>query len=363
MMRHSTIPVLLIAACAAAGPLHPDEAEFIGEPVRLTDPSQFLKAGESYIDPSGRRVIFQAIEPPAEGEEPGEHFAMYLGDLAFDEAGTVTGMTNIRRLSADGAANTCGWFHPKDDDRVLFATTTGPPVAEETPGYQRGSGRYRWAFPRMMDIVECSLDDGECTPLVANNEAYLAEGSWSPDGRFILYCSLESGDGDIYVKDTATGESVLLVGEPGYDGGPFFSPDGRRITYRSDRDMNDLLQIFVADLAFGEDGAITGLRQEHQLTDNEHVNWCPFWHPDGRHLIYATSQVGHHNYELFMMDIEKRGEKAPQRITHAAGFDGLPAFNADGTWLIWTSKRETGTSQLWITRFLMDVDAPAATGK
>ena len=31
----------------------------------------------------------------------------------------------------------------------------------------------------------------------------------------------------------------------GYDGGPFFSPDEKMICYRSDRQLNDLLQIYV----------------------------------------------------------------------------------------------------------------------
>ena len=31
----------------------------------------------------------------------------------------------------------------------------------------------------------------------------------------------------------------------GYDGGPFFSPDGKKILYRSDRKENDLLQVFI----------------------------------------------------------------------------------------------------------------------
>ena len=41
---------------------HPDEVNNIGTPVLLTDPTVFLKAGESYFDPAGKRVIFQAIE-------------------------------------------------------------------------------------------------------------------------------------------------------------------------------------------------------------------------------------------------------------------------------------------------------------
>ncbi len=82
---------------------------------------------------------------------------------------------------------------------------------------------------------------------------------------------------------------VRLTTAKGYDGGPFFSPDGSCLVYRSDRKGNDLLQVFVADLAFDAAGNIAGLRNERQLTDDANVNWGPYFHPDGRHVVYATS--------------------------------------------------------------------------
>ena len=45
-----------------------NEAKFFGPPVMLTSPSMFVKAGESYFDPQTKRIIFQAIEHPKNGE-------------------------------------------------------------------------------------------------------------------------------------------------------------------------------------------------------------------------------------------------------------------------------------------------------
>ena len=144
-----------------------------------------------------------------------------------------------------------------------------------------------------MDIVSLEMKDADGTadaykPLVSDPTAYLAEGSISPDGRHLLYTSLATGDGDLWVFDLQTGQ-LDRSWSPGYDGGPFFSPDGRRITYRSDRNLNDLLQIFVADLEFDDTGAITGVSEEHRVTRNEHVNWCPFWTRDGKAVVYNQS--------------------------------------------------------------------------
>ena len=359
------ISLFLSIAISTATPLHPEEANAIGEPVLLTEPSQFLKAGESYFDPASKRIIFQAIEHPPVGKDPDSHYGMYLSDLSYDEGGEIIGLKNIKRISNEGSANTCGWFHPSNDSLVLFATTMTPPLDTDTPGYQRDSKKYRWAFPPKMDIAVLNLQSMEFVPLVTDHEHYIAEGSWSPDGRHVMYCSLATGAGDIYIKDVSTGTSRLIVGADGYDGGPFFSPDGKRIVYRSDREGNDLLQLFVADLAFDNTGSIVGIEKEYQLTDNEHVNWGPFWHPNNRFVIYATSEIGHHNYELFVCDADSgqadgtgRYGSHKRRITHATGFDGLPVFDNAGKWLMWTSKRETGTSQLWVAPFLFNLDRP-----
>ncbi|MHC4102378.1 MAG: hypothetical protein ACYSW1_16040 [Planctomycetota bacterium] len=361
-------------AAAAGDPVDWREAEkgILENHVQLTFSERFVKAGEAYFSPNGARIIFQAIEVSDEGEPADEFYAMYVADLVRNAAGRVTGIDNIKRISPPGSANTCGWFHPHDPALVLFATTMVPPTESSPPGFNRSSGRYRWMFPPEMRIVMVEMDqaDGTAAPLdvvVERGGAYAAEGALSPDGRSLVFCSLESGGGDLFVKNLLTGKVAPVVRADGYDGGPFFSPDGRRICYRSDRYGDHQLQLFVGELAFKEGDEVTGLEREYQLTDNEHVNWCPFWHPDGRHLVYATSEVGHHNYEIFLIDADpgdlpgstgsvKYGTRK-RRVTHAEGSDVLPVFNSDATLMMWTSRRsDDGSVQLWLADFVMELD-------
>ena len=164
--------------------------------------------------------------------------------------------------------------------------------------------------------------------------------------------------------DLASERRIAVTGSRGYDGGPFCSPDGRRICYRSDRRGDDLLQVFVSELAFDAEGEVQGVEREFQLTDNVHVNWAPFWHPNGRHLVYTTSELGHENYEVFVVDADAGTDGGPakygtrrRRVTHAAKFDGLPVFDADGSRMMWTSQRGVdGSSQVWIADFVMPLD-------
>ncbi|QOJ01726.1 MAG: PD40 domain-containing protein [Phycisphaeraceae bacterium] len=388
------------------------EAPLLTNHRQLTSRDDFVRAGESYFSPDAKAIVFQAVPAPRGTAEPDPFFAMFVA--TFDGQGLGPSL----RVSPPGSANTCGWFHPSDPSTVLFASTITPPADPEPSGYQRGTSRYRWAFPREMELVTRRIPEGwrEASspaggiPAVGDlfkppvpifeRPNYDAECSYDPTGRFVLYAHIKDTppdhdhatlgppkpDADIAVFDTKTGKDYPLVVAPGYDGGPFFSPCGQWITYRSDRRGNDELQIFLAKLAFttADDGARvpTGIELEFQITDNPHVNWCPFFHPAGDTIVYASSQAGHHNYEVFAIKIDLPALAAratpgaastviadlPQRrITHADGADVLPAFSPDGRLMIWCAQRGPKadadlrpSSQVWVADWNHDALWPDA---
>jgi TolB protein len=355
------------------------EAPLLSRHLQLTFPDRFLRAGEAYFDHASppRWIVFQAVEQPAPGTEPSPHYAMFIAELARDPRGTITGLARTTRLSPDASANTCGWFIPNQPNTVLFGSTLGPPTDPTPPGFSRDRQRYSWQFPSDMQIVRRSFTPGTSlteplsfspiTPALTlpNGPGYAAECSFSPDGRHLLYTyrDPQTQNPDIWVFDSRTNQHTPLVTTKGYNGGPFFSPDGRMITYRSDRRGDSNLQLYVAELAFADKAdpaRITGLAREHQITDNTHVNWAPFWHPSSRYLVYTSSAHGHDNYEIRAVELALGKPPAllrTARITNAQGFDGLPAFNADASLMMWTAQRGTtqgelrGTSQLWLAQY------------
>jgi len=397
-----------------------EEAPLLDLWSQLTFPRDFVKAGEAYFSPDGRRIIFQAVPVPEAGKEPDQHYSMYVANLTRDAEGGPVGITDPKRISPKGSANTCGWFHPKNPNLVLFGCTVDAPIAPNKPGFQVGTNKYVWSFPENMKIVTLDLstlkEGQEPKPTVLfERPGYCAEASWDPTGRFVLYANVdpakqtgEKPDADIFIFDTVTKTHTPIVVAPGYDGGPFFAPGGKRICYRSDRAGNDLLQLYASDLRYetGTDGVLapTGIEREYQLTSNEHVNWGPFWYPSGEFLVYATSEMGHRNYEVFAIRVDEAAlnaaasaasdrvgsvttgapgfeagklmqapsvaipNLAKARITSALGADVLPAFSPDGKWMMWTAQRgETApgetrpSSQMWIARWRgADPFAPVA---
>jgi TolB protein len=377
------------------------EAPLLTDHVQLTSRDKFVKAGEAYFDHNSppRWVIFQAVAVPEKGKEPDPFYAMYVAKLRYDGE-KIAGIEEPVQVSPPGSANTCGWFDSVTPHRIIFGSTINAPQAKERPGFRVGTNKYVWQFPAEMEIVNRSVvevfdneharrakeydetygatchnpppwpTDTVATPVFARPN-YDAECSYSKDGRFILYAHVRDeptrgkDDADIWIFDTKTGQQHEIVHADGYDGGPFFSPDGKRICYRSDRKGDDLLQLFVADLKFDDDGdggVPIGITREHQVTANQHVNWAPFWHPSGRFLVYGTSEMGHANYEIFAVEVSPpEGKPVEQlrkrRITYANGADVLPAFSDDGKWMMWTAQRgpmvegeAKPSSQVWVAR-------------
>jgi Tol biopolymer transport system component len=192
-----------------------------------------------------------------------------------------------------------------------------------------------------MQIYEAELN-GSALKSLTSGPAYHAECGYSSDGKRIVYASNESGSMNIYISN-ADGSNVRPLTQTNdcYNGGPFFSPDGKWVVFRADREKKDELQLYL----ISSDGL-----QEKQLTSNEHVNWAPFWHPNGKVIAYTTSKHGHKAYQIYLLDIETGRE---YRLTHSSTFEGLPSFTIDGKKITWTSKRGDNTPQIFVADFVL----------
>ena len=132
-----------------------------------------------------------------------------------------------------------------------------------------------------------------------------------------------------------------LTDVPGYDGGPFFSPDGKRLCWR--RFSEDGLTAEIMSMKI--DGS-----DVQQLTNLKAMSWAPYYHPSGEYLIFTTNKHGFDNFELYMIDA--KAESAPVRVTYTKGFDGLPVFTPDGQGLSWTTNRTASKqSQIFLAKW------------
>ncbi len=281
----------------------------------------FEKAGEAYFSPDSTTIIFQAVP---KGEKKYQIYTLKLGERV------------PTRISPEGGVCTCAFFRP-DGKKIIFASSYRSPLVEEKKVEEGG---YVWDLTPYMNIYEANLDGSGLKPLTFGG-AYHAECSYSSDGSEIVYASNETGSMNLFIMKADGSDARQITHTTySYNGGPFFSPSGALILFRSDRFQKDMLQIFVTD----RDG------NEKQLTSNHAVNWAPYWHPNEKVIAYTTSIHGHRSYELYLMNIETGIEC---RLTDSPSFDGLPVFNMQGDQILWTSKRGDGTCQIFLAKFIM----------
>jgi TolB protein len=300
----------------------------------------FVRAGEGYFSPDMKHIIFQAEEK----DSGNPFYQIFIMNLK-------SGKT--RRVSPGVGKTTCSYFSP-DGKKIIFASTHLDPDAKKQYAEEyrkreeeRRSGkrrRYVWDFDPHMTIFEANLE-GTGLKRLTHAKGYNAEGSYSADGKHIVFCSNRDGNLELYIMD-ADGKNVrkLTKAPKCYNGGPFFSPDGKRVIFRSDRGKKDHLQLYVIN----SDGS-----GERALTKNLNwVYWAPFWYKDGKHIVYTAADHSRFppNYDLWWMNVDN-GKKV--RLTYAPGADILPVFSPDGKKVMWTSTREGRRSpQLYLADFV-----------
>ena len=319
------------------------EDQFLSNTQQLITES--LRSGEGYFSADGSRFIFQSEVP---GYNP--FYQIYVRDLA-------TGATN--RVSPGIGLTTCSWIHPTLD-RVMFSSTHEDPdalnkQAEEIRIRESGVERpYGWDYDRHYEIYQANADGSNIINLT-NSDGYDAEGSYSSDGSKILFASnreaysrtltqaeqkLFDDDSsyfmDLFVMDADGSNVKQLTNSPGYDGGPFFSPDNSEVVWRRFNPDGNSAEIWTMDIDGGN---------QRQLTSDAMVAWGPYYHPSGDYIIYSSNVLGHANFELFLIDAE--GTNTPVRVTNTDGTDILPVFSPDGSRLAWsTTRTPNGTSQI-----------------
>ena len=344
---------LVILACLLTlwVPIAPVAAETGKEAPLLENARQLTfegrRAGEGYFSSDGRQMIFQSERV---GGNP--FYQMYIMDL---ETG------DLQRISPGHGKTTCGWIHP-NGRKALFSSTQDDPKAKEKQKIElekRALGnvrRYVWSYDEHYDIQEYDLEAGTYRNLT-KTRGYDAEGAYSPDGTQIVFASnreayartLDAKEQktfdhdksyfmDIYVMNADGSNVRRLTKAPGYDGGPFFSADGKKIVWRRFSEDGTRAEVYTMNV----DGS-----DKRQITQLGAMSWAPFFHPSGDYIVFATNLQGFANFELYMVDA--KGEKEPVRVTHSKGFDGLAAFSPDGKRLAWASKRTAdGTTQIFM---------------
>ncbi len=190
------------------------------------------------------------------------------------------------------------------------------------------------AFAVHGEIFSASAKDGGDAIRLTATAGEEAELAWSPDSRKLVYRSDRDGSNHLFLYDFGAERETQLTSGPGRDQEPRYSPDGRWIAFQ--RDSKDLRVIDPASKQ--EKSLATGVFDQPPMSDQRDFVWSP----DSKFIAYTT--VGPRGFTNVMV-APADGSGAKPVTFLANSFGGSLAWSPDGTYLMFTSGQRTEPGQ------------------
>ncbi len=313
-----------------------------GEARRLTPATG---AGEDRIRfaPDGKRVLFEASRDGAS--------QIWVQD--FDSnSGTLTGEPRkVTNISTEASG---GLWSP-DGKSILFLSSVWPDCSDDPCNKQRDeevakSKVKAKIFTQLMyrhwnhyldgkysHLFLISADGGvarDLTPGAHEVPPFSLGGQdqyqFSPDGREVAFTSnidevqATSTNSDIFILSLAGGPAKKITTNPGSDGTPMYSPDGKYIAYRSQLRggyESDRFRLMLYERATGK---ITDVTPNFDRWVDSMA-----WSPDSKTVYFTAENEG--EAPIYEIDVTNSNGRPLELV---AGFNDSPTPTPDGKMLV-----------------------------
>jgi Tol biopolymer transport system component len=239
---------------------------------------------------------------------------------------------------------------PAAAPRPTFEQLTFQAGVEEAPNLSPDGKTFLFVSEEAgnADIYVQRVGGRNATNLTKDSPDADLQPAFSPDGSRIAFRSEREGGG-IFLMG-ATGESVRRLSDVGFD--PAWSPDGKTIAVAAEGVKDPLARSAVSKLWLLN--AETG--EKRLVTEGDAVQ--PSWSPGGRRIAYWGLPTGSGQRDLWT--VAAGGAEKPVRITNDDAVDWNPFWSPDGKLLYFASDRD-GTMGLF--RIAIDEETGKATGE
>jgi Tol biopolymer transport system component/DNA-binding winged helix-turn-helix (wHTH) protein len=324
---------------------------------------------------------------------PEQEITEVLGGLDWSPDGS-----NLAVSSNEGPGTPTGIYlvSPDGQQRRLISKPPQDEVIYDTYPVFSSDGKkiafVRWSGEQVGDLCVIDLTTG-LVKQVTNDKKRILAVRWAPGNQDLLYVSNRNGNQRLWQIPVAGGETVMVTSVPGEvehfdilrdgkilaytqmlndttirvetlaersgggagtlnglpctinssrtDESPQFSPDGRHISFVSNRSGWDEIWIANPDCS-----------QATQLTNLREVGvGSPTWSPDGRRIAFDRYLDG--QSQIFVINSDGSGIR---QLTFARTCSFMPGWSADGKWIYLTSLK-FGINQIW--KIPVEGDTPA----
>jgi tricorn protease len=250
------------------------------------------------------------------------------GAVVFEQAGRIhqldpkTGRTQALDIIARGDFP---WMMPRWEDVTnrmtnISLSPTGRRVIVEARG----------------EIFTIPAEKGDVRNLTNSSASAERGPAWSPDGKWVSYFSDKSGEYKLVIEsqDGLAAPREIAFQNPKHYYTPSWSPDSKKIVF-TDTD----LKVWIVDVATGQ-AKVVG--RDPWMVPQRTLN--PVWSPDSKWVAYA-SRLNSLYRAIFVSNAETGETK---QITDGLADAMYPAWDASGKYLWFLASTDFGLGSQWL---------------
>lgn len=173
------------------------------------------------------------------------------------------------------------------------------------------------------DIFSVPAENGFIKDITQTSGVAERYPGWSPDGKYIAYWSDQSGEYELWIKESGEGipAKKLSAYGAGYRYRPFWSPDSKKLAF-----IDKAMQIKIYNVSTNQTSEVDhALRYTHGTLEGYRMSWSP----DSRWLAYHRDLENQHN-AVYIYDYTNKKSNA---ITDGFYECSSPVFDPDGKYL------------------------------
>ncbi len=195
----------------------------------------------------------------------------------------------------------------------------------------------RAVFEAHGEILTVPGEKGDVRNLTNTPGIMERDPAWSPDGKWVVYFSDESGEYQLYMKSPdgmSEPKKINLGGQPSFYYAPIWSPDSKKIAFTDKR-----LNVWYVDLAKGRP-----VKVDSDAYDAPQRTLDPVWSPDSRWIAYSK-KLPSQMHAVFAYSLE---QAKSLQLTDGLSDARYPAFDQKGQYLYFTASTDAGPTTGWL---------------